>query len=142
MMNELLPKSKENFYQLLKIFFPNIYDIKTFQHEFSDVIETGGLNRIADQLGIQRIGITHQAGSDSLVTSQVFFKLRSAFQQIFPTILLDYNQEVYGFNNDQAYPSVIRSTNNALHQIDPLANNNNFEENALGSVEGVHGASH
>ena len=99
-MNELLPKSKDNFYQLLKIFFPNIYDIKTFQHEFSDLIEGGGLNRLADQLNITRVGITHQAGSDSLVTSQVFFKLKENFQSIFPQILIDYNQEVYGFNND------------------------------------------
>jgi CCR4-NOT transcription complex subunit 7/8 len=29
----------------------------------------GGLNRLADLLDIERIGATHQAGSDSLVTS-------------------------------------------------------------------------
>lgn len=69
MMNELLPNTREAFYLLLKIFFPNIYDIKTFQHEFSEIFEIGGLNRIADMLGIERIGVTHQAGSDSLVTS-------------------------------------------------------------------------
>lgn len=52
MMNDLLPKTREQFYLYLKIFFPNIYDIKTFQHEFSDHFESGGLNRIADMLGI------------------------------------------------------------------------------------------
>jgi hypothetical protein len=59
MMNEVLPKQKDTFNSMLRVFFPNIYDIKTFQHEFSDLFEGGGLNRIADLLGIQRIGITH-----------------------------------------------------------------------------------
>lgn len=126
-MNELLPKSKENFYTLLKIFFPNIYDIKTFQHEFSDHFESGGLNRIADLLGIQRIGVTHQAGSDSLVTSQVYFKLKQNFQNLFPQIIQDYNLEVYGFNNDQAFPSISR-TPATIHHIEHL-HSNNFDDN-------------
>jgi len=35
-----------------------------------------GLNRIADSLGICRIGITHQAGSDSFVTAKIFSVLK------------------------------------------------------------------
>ena len=69
LMNECLPNSRELFDKLLRIFFPNIYDLKTFQHEFALYFEGGGLNRWADVLNIQRIGATHQAGSDSLVTS-------------------------------------------------------------------------
>lgn len=59
MTNEGLPHLRDNFYQMLKIFFPNIYDLKLFQHEFSVHYEGGGLNRIADLLDIERIGITH-----------------------------------------------------------------------------------
>jgi DNA polymerase III epsilon subunit-like protein len=38
-------------------------------------IYKGGLNKIAKELNIERHGEVHQAGSDSLVTSQVFLKL-------------------------------------------------------------------
>ena len=59
MMNEKLPPSRDHFYKLLRIFFPHIYDLKTFQHEFSIHFEGGGLNRLADLLDIQRVGATH-----------------------------------------------------------------------------------
>lgn len=52
MMNENLPVSREQFYKYLRIFFPNIYDLKSFQHEFSNHFESGGLNRIADMLDV------------------------------------------------------------------------------------------
>jgi CCR4-NOT transcription complex subunit 7/8 len=83
MMNEPLSPTRSDFNRYLRIFFPNIYDIKSFQQSLSDYFEGGGLNKIADILDIKRIGTTHQAGSDSLVTSQVFFKLKSNFEAKF-----------------------------------------------------------
>ncbi len=35
----------------------------------------GGLSSLADMLQIERIGPMHQAGSDSLLTAQVYFGL-------------------------------------------------------------------
>jgi CCR4-NOT transcription complex subunit 7/8 len=35
----------------------------------------GSLNKIATSMDIKRVGTTHQAGSDSLVTSKLFFKI-------------------------------------------------------------------
>lgn len=92
LMNEQLPINKDMYLRDLRIYFPYVYDIKSFQHHLSDILEGGGLNRIADMLEIQRVGTTHQAGSDSLVTSQVFFKLCSAY----PTEIVDIRKEFNG----------------------------------------------
>lgn len=39
----------------------------------------GGLNGLAKDLQVERIGPEHQAGSDSLLTQATYFKLRSLF---------------------------------------------------------------
>jgi CCR4-NOT transcription complex subunit 7/8 len=54
-------------------YFVNYYDIKEMKREIDFLC--GGLNKVSRELGVERIGTTHQAGSDSLVTCRVFFKL-------------------------------------------------------------------
>ena len=39
----------------------------------------GGLQDVADDLQVSRIGQQHQAGSDSLLTESTFFKLRERY---------------------------------------------------------------
>ena len=70
---DVLPNNTNEFLELLKIYFPNAYDIKYLIKE--NELYKGGLNKIAKELNIERKGEVHQAGSDSLVTSEVFFKL-------------------------------------------------------------------
>ena len=72
-LNEDLPNDELEFLQTLKIYFPNIYDIKYLINENEDF--KGGLNKIAKELNVERFGEMHQAGSDSIVTSDIFFKL-------------------------------------------------------------------
>ena len=40
------------------------------------VVWQGGLQEVAEQLDLERIGPQHQAGSDSLLTGMAFFKMR------------------------------------------------------------------
>lgn len=39
----------------------------------------GGLQDVADDLNVPRIGPQHQAGSDSLLTASTFFQLRMTY---------------------------------------------------------------
>lgn len=68
-----LPQSEAEFFELLKMYFPTLYDIK-YLMKFCDNLH-GGLNKLADCLDVNRIGPQHQAGSDSLLTSSTFLKL-------------------------------------------------------------------
>jgi CCR4-NOT transcription complex subunit 7/8 len=72
-----LPPDETEFFQLLRIFFPSFYDIKHLMKHCKSL--KGGLQDIADDLGLERIGTQHQAGSDSLLTCQAFFKIRHMF---------------------------------------------------------------
>ncbi|KAL2489540.1 putative CCR4-associated factor 1-like protein 7 [Forsythia ovata] len=62
-----LPESQSDFFDLLNMYFPMVYDIKHLM-KFCNNLH-GGLNKLAELLELERIGICHQAGSDSLLTS-------------------------------------------------------------------------
>ena len=70
-----LPKSENEFTKLLGLYFPNHYDIKILVKEKSKL--RGSLNKLAQYLYVEREGKMHQAGSDSYVTIDVFWKLLS-----------------------------------------------------------------
>jgi CCR4-NOT transcription complex subunit 7/8 len=42
----------------------------------------GGLSALADLLEVERIGPMHQAGSDSLLTAQTYFKLHKKYNMV------------------------------------------------------------
>lgn len=68
-----LPDKEDEFFEILRVFFPRIYDIK-YMMKFCDSLH-GGLNKLAEMLEVERIGPQHQAGSDSLLTAATFHKL-------------------------------------------------------------------
>ncbi|KAJ9555017.1 hypothetical protein OSB04_009631 [Centaurea solstitialis] len=72
-----LPKSQAGFFDLIKIYFPIVYDIKHLMR-FCNHLH-GGLNKLAEILEVERIGVCHQAGSDSLLTSHAFKKLKEGY---------------------------------------------------------------
>jgi len=61
------------------------------------IMTKSGLQDIAEELAVARVGQAHQAGSDSLLTGQVYFKM---MERIFNgTIEEDrYRSQVWGLN--------------------------------------------
>ncbi|GMK57880.1 hypothetical protein CspeluHIS016_0407140 [Cutaneotrichosporon spelunceum] len=98
---EPLPAAEQDFFDLLFLWFPCIYDIKHIVRSVKTL--RGGLQEIAESLGVQRIGPQHQAGSDSLLTASVFFRIRSNF---FNNVLDDsyYKNYLYGFSCGRTRP--------------------------------------
>jgi len=91
-----LPDDEFEFDKFMKKFFPSIYDVKylvkfaTKQHAMGiltpldpSTVEIltkfeakSSLESLADAFKLKRQGLAHQAGSDSLLTGKVFFKMR------------------------------------------------------------------
>ena len=72
-LNCNLPNEEKEFIDLLQFYFPSFYDIRYLIHGKEQY--KGGLNKLIQYLDIERNGDVHQAGSDSLVTSEAFFNL-------------------------------------------------------------------
>ncbi|XP_029029566.1 CCR4-NOT transcription complex subunit 8 [Betta splendens] len=72
-----LPEEEHEFFQILNLFFPAIYDVKYLMKSCKNL--KGGLQEVADQLELKRIGRQHQAGSDSLLTGMAFFRMKELF---------------------------------------------------------------
>lgn len=75
--NRNLPREDIEFYKLLRTFFPEVYDVKYLVAYFWNF--RGGLQDLADLLALRRVGPQYQAGGDSLLTGQVFLKVRELF---------------------------------------------------------------
>jgi len=72
-----LPQDEEEFFADLQLYCPRLYDMK-YLMRFCEELK-GGLNKLAEDISVERVGAEHTAGSDSLLTQATFFKLRSLF---------------------------------------------------------------
>nr|VDD07024.1 unnamed protein product [Brassica oleracea] len=72
-----LPEKPKGFDELIRLYFPRFCDIKHLMKFCIGL--SGGLNKLAELLGVERLGISHQAGSDSLLTSRIFMILQDSF---------------------------------------------------------------
>ncbi|KPI42374.1 Poly(A) ribonuclease pop2 [Cyphellophora attinorum] len=117
MICQALPGDEDNFHMRIKKFFPSLYDIKYMlkhaaarqqvndnvplsqeaAHIIKQMYTKSGLQDIADELGIARVGQAHQAGSDSLLTGQVYFEMK---KKIFGGSIDEtrYSGQVWGLN--------------------------------------------
>lgn len=88
-----LPEDEQEFFRILQIYFPHFYDIKYYTSSYSNI--ANGLQGIAEQLSVDRVGREHQAGSDSFVTLKVFFELGvQFFSRDFP--LVEAENKLFG----------------------------------------------
>ncbi|KAI0338930.1 CAF1-domain-containing protein [Trametopsis cervina] len=101
---ESLPTNEELFFEKLRKWFPTVYDVK-FMMRACKVLK-GGLQDVADDLGVMRIGPSYQAGSDSLLTASTFFKMRELY---FNDTIDDaeYNAKLYGLGQTFTVPNGI-----------------------------------
>lgn len=123
MTGKVLPEGEPEYRELLKLHFPAIYDIKymlnfarrtqsandnplsaTAQTIFNNLGQRGGLQDLADELGVSRIGKSHQAGSDSLLTGKVFWSMK---EKIFSGVFDDERvlNQIWGLKAPQGATS-------------------------------------
>lgn len=116
MLCKPLPEDETAYRKLLGIFFPAIYDIKfmikhaqrygtandaPLTHTANTILQNlgqkSGLQDLADELGVKRVGTAHQAGSDSLLTGRTFWEVKKL---IFNGSIDDekYLGQVWGLN--------------------------------------------
>ncbi|XP_068181835.1 CCR4-NOT transcription complex subunit 7 isoform X2 [Antennarius striatus] len=109
--NANLPEEEVDFFEILRLYFPVIYDVKYLMKSCKNL--KGGLQEVAEQLELERIGPQHQAGSDSLLTGMAFFKMREMF---FEDHIDDakYCGHLYGLGSGSAY--VQNGTGNAYEE--------------------------
>ncbi|KAH9361670.1 hypothetical protein HPB48_005177 [Haemaphysalis longicornis] len=75
--NGPLTQDISEFIEVMRLYFPVVYDVKHLAQTCTYL--KGGLKTMADKLELEKIGRRHQAGSDSLLTGEVFFKIREIF---------------------------------------------------------------
>jgi CCR4-NOT transcription complex subunit 7/8 len=146
-----LPDDEVEFDKFMKKFFPSIYDIKylmkyairqnqmgqstTPDATVSEILnkfeQRQGLESLGEILKIKRQGQAHQAGSDSLMTGKVFFKMR---ERIFNgEISDDHLGKVWGLGLPDH--SAAHSTPQHYHQ--QLQENSTPTQNGTGYANGA-----
>lgn len=95
LLNEPLPTASSEFTKYLQHLFPKIYDVKVLISDFQEM-KNDSLSKLAMKLDLKRTGITHQAGSDALLTANVFFKIKAQkYPNDFPESVTD---KVFGLS--------------------------------------------
>ena len=123
LMGNSLPKNENEFMNILGAFFPNYYDIKILVKEKYNL--QGSLNKLADYLNVVREGKMHQAGSDSLVTIKVFWKLIKN-RLVSCEEMSEYKNILFGILEGKDNEETINYT-----KINYVSNNLNINDNII-----------
>jgi CCR4-NOT transcription complex subunit 7/8 len=88
-----LPEDEDAYRKLVKVYFPRLLDVKYLWRHANNLVRRGvigssatnilnnlgtksGLQDLADELGCQRVGNSHTAGSDAWLTGTVFWEMQ------------------------------------------------------------------
>ena len=139
-----LPNDEDEHKKLVTTFFPNLIDIKylikhvqnmlrlqALRPQVANIVKNlgpkAGLQEVADELGCQRVGNPHTAGSDSWLTGLIYFQLRS---KIFDGNIPDnMNGQMWGLTGVAAPAS-------AAYQAAVLAAQNQGPNGSINFVSG------
>ena len=155
---QTLPADERGFFDLLHLYFPVLYDVKLLMSSVDGL--HGGLQRVAEDLKVDRIGPMHQAGSDSLLTNSTFFRLAQLAFNGVHNVEDKYRGEIYGIGahayrgnkqqQQQQHSAIASSSNDTNHKyaggagpLGPLGtssannNNNNTEATLLNNGQNV-----
>ncbi|KAF2666088.1 CAF1-domain-containing protein [Microthyrium microscopicum] len=149
MWNRGLPQDEEHYRRLIKKFFPNILDVKfllnsarrqrdrgTVNSNVAKALESfgqkPGLQDIADDLGLTRVGISHTAGSDAWLTGLLFFEVRKrVFDDQIPE---EYNGQMWGLTGiGPPASTTAQAAALALHQNQAAAAANGMAYHTAGA---------
>ena len=126
---DILPNTEQEFIETLKVFIPEFYDIKMLIKDI-DMYFNGGLNRLIYNLDIERKGINHQAGSDSIATIESFHKLIKN-ESITQIKMEKYKNVLYGIGLGKDNKNTIKYINNKCNNIVNNLNVNNVNEQKI-----------
>ena len=112
--DDALPEHQDEFFDKVTTYFPKLWDIKFLLRHAQKLRSSGrlastegsrmidslggksGLQDLADELGCQRVGLAHTAGSDAWLTGSVFWAMRS---KIFSGSLdEELSDQIYGLH--------------------------------------------
>jgi CCR4-NOT transcription complex subunit 7/8 len=148
-----LPETEAEFFENLKIYFPNVYDVRYLVRNIE--MFRCSLSKLAEELRVVRIGMQHQAGSDSYVTSKVFYNLSFEFLteeeiEVSRGVLYGigkgaedwsnfYNGASFNKNSNQKTNYTYENTQQQVYSMNPLNMqyfNNNVRNNNINGYVG------
>ena len=127
--DDKLPKTEKEFLDTLKLFVPECYDVKMLIKDI-DIYFNGGLNRLIYNLDIERKGINHLAGSDSIATIEAFHKLIKN-ESINKIKMKKYKNVLYGIGAGKDNQNTIKYINNKCNNNVNNLNINNVNESKI-----------
>lgn len=143
--NKPLPETESDFLSLLKIYCPIIYDVRHIIRNYD--LYSKSLQKLAQELDVERKGVQHQAGSDSQVTSLVFYKLLiknnpNDFFKNDKNIIFGlghyYEDDIHGlFNESNKIPLNINNMGsyNSINNTNKLQPNLNINSNFIQPIK-------